>query len=741
MLRPRWMLLAATLLALAEAHRALAGQPQLAIQKALYQTADGETKADVTDRVKAMVRDGRLSLTVTNEALGGDPARGIPKQLRVEYTLDGKPLVAVAKEREVLELPAGLPLPPPDPQEQAAWALGVLKSDATRKQKADACRMLQRVGGKEAVGALAGLLADEESSHMARYALEAIPDPSVDAALREALGKTKGRQLAGVIHSIGMRRDPQAVQPLSAFLRDADKDVAAIAAAAIGRIGTPEAAQVLERALASPTPALYDGVLRCADALANAGQSAAAIALYARVRDSKALPYVRAAAIRGIVRAKGAEGPAYLAEQLRTPDLLLFAAMLHLAQSELPGKEFTLALAGEVGGQQGERKAMLVQALGARGDEAAVPALGALAAAGEKPLRLCAISALAQIAKPAVAPALAKLANDPDADIARAATEAMASLPGTETDAAYLAMLDGPEAARKLTGIQMVARRRVREAVPALLKLAGDPDATLRGAALQALRDMASEAELPALLGLIAKAETGPDTEALGQAITAACRAAAQPDACAEKVIAALPAAPTPTKIALLRVLSAVGGQKPLETVKAAVADPDDKVKAAAIRSLATWRDAEAAKYLVELAKSLPNAADRLLCLQGCLNLAANAQLPPGQRLAVCRQAAPLIEREQEKKLLLGTLGGIPAVEALAEILPHLDAAATRAEASMAAMNVAEALLRGRPAPAVARKLVAPLQKVAAANAATPELGERAKMLLRKAQAASGTKR
>lgn len=705
--------------------------PTLVILRAIYEAVDGSGKADVTEKVKSHVREGRLSLQVSNDALGGDPFPQKPKRLRVECTIDGKPQTLVVNEGESIAIPAP---PPPSPEEELAKAMATLKSaEATQKEKADACRALQRLGTKDAVAALAALLPDEKLSHMARYALEAIPDPAADAALRDALDKTKGRELAGVIHSIGMRRDAKAVPLLAKFIGDADKDVAAIAAAAIGRIGTPEAAKVLEKAMANPTWPICDGALRCADALLAAGQAQEAIRLYELVRDSKTLPYVRAGAVRGIVRAKGAEGPAFLAEQLRSPDLLLYAAMLHLVQSELPGKEFTDVLVAELPKQTGERKTMLIQALGCRGDEAAVPALATAASSGEKAVRLSAISALAQVATPAVAAPLAKLAEDADEEIAKAAREALASLPGKDTDALYLGMLESPDATRKLMGIQMVARRRVRAAAPALLKLVAADDDNLRSAALQALRELATEAELPALLDLLAKAKPGADTDALTQAISAVCRSAAQPDAAAEKVIAAITTAQPTTKIALLRVLGAVGGVKALQAVRSAVGDPDEKVKAAAIRCLATWRDAAAAKDLVELAKTLPNANDRLLCIQGCLALAGNQQLSAAERLAVCRQVAPLIQRDEEKKLLLGTLGGIADFEAIAEIQPHLENAATKAEAGMAILNVADKLLQPRQPAANARKLVPILQKLAD-TAPTPEIGERAKMLLRKAQ-------
>src|SRR5205807_2279035 len=92
--------------------------------------------------------------------------------------------------------------------------IAVLKSDAPRKAKADACRDLARIGTRTSIAPLADLLCDEQLSHMARYGLEAIPDPAVDTALRDAAGKAKGRQLVGILGSLGVRRDHHAVNIL-----------------------------------------------------------------------------------------------------------------------------------------------------------------------------------------------------------------------------------------------------------------------------------------------------------------------------------------------------------------------------------------------------------------------------------------------------------------------------------------------------------------------------------------------
>ena len=78
-------------------------------------------------------------------------------------------------------------------------------------EKAIACKQLAIHGSKAAVPELAKLLADEQTASWSRIALEAIPDPSADAALLEAAKTLKGQLLVGTINSIGVRRSDAAV--------------------------------------------------------------------------------------------------------------------------------------------------------------------------------------------------------------------------------------------------------------------------------------------------------------------------------------------------------------------------------------------------------------------------------------------------------------------------------------------------------------------------------------------------
>ena len=137
-------------------------------------------------------------------------------------------------------------------------------------EKAITCKRLAIYGTQEAVPALAPLLANEELASWARIALEAIPGPAADGALRDAMGKVQGRLLVGVINSIGYRRDAQAVErargrssrmPTRTWRRPRPWPWAA--SAATRPPGVLE--QSLADAPAAVRPAVAEGCVRCAE--------------------------------------------------------------------------------------------------------------------------------------------------------------------------------------------------------------------------------------------------------------------------------------------------------------------------------------------------------------------------------------------------------------------------------------------------------------------------------------------
>jgi HEAT repeat protein len=169
--------------------------------------------------------------------------------------------------------------------------IDVLKSNAPSAEKAITCKRLAIYGDKDAVPALAPLLADPQLASWARIALEAIPDPAAADALRAVLDTLQGNLLVGAINSLGVLRDAKSVPALVAKLKSADPLVTGAAADALGRIGGDAAAAALVPALTSaPAPARTEvayGCILCAERLLAAGQRDAAAKLYEAVRNAE----------------------------------------------------------------------------------------------------------------------------------------------------------------------------------------------------------------------------------------------------------------------------------------------------------------------------------------------------------------------------------------------------------------------------------------------------------------------
>jgi len=180
----------------------------------------------------------------------------------------------------------------------------LLSSDATTDSKKFVCEQLSIIGTTEEAPALAKLLPDEELSHMARIALERIPGSAANGALLDALGKTKGKILIGVINSLGERRNGKSVSALVNFITKRDETLASAAAAALGKIGGPEAVKALARAkqIASATvrPIVVDALLKCAEQLLADGKKDQAAKIYRELAVPAETELVREAAFRGL---------------------------------------------------------------------------------------------------------------------------------------------------------------------------------------------------------------------------------------------------------------------------------------------------------------------------------------------------------------------------------------------------------------------------------------------------------
>ncbi|MHC5059156.1 MAG: HEAT repeat domain-containing protein, partial [Planctomycetota bacterium] len=517
--------------------------------------------------------------------------------------------------------------------------IAVLRSDASRKEKVDACRGLSFIGTKKSVAPLAALLGNEELSHMARYALEPIKDPAVDAAFRDALGTLKGKPLIGVIGSVGVRRDAEAVKPLANILakHEAGPDVSSAVVRALGSIGNEAAAERLQTGLAhAPKEAqlpIAEGLFRCAELLAAEGKPEIAVDLYDQLLEEGGPHQVRAGALRGAILTRGEDGVAVLAKYLRSDDYIMFSAAAQTAL-ELPGPEVTEALTAGLDKLPADNQILVLWTLGKRGDARALPAVIALADSDSKAVRMEAIRVMPQFEDSASVPKLVKLMGDSDEEIAKAAQDSLAAIPGRRADSAVVAMLKSSEASERVTALELMGRRRMTSSVPALLKAASDDNAEIRTAALRKVGELGGPEQVPALLDLLMKLESSRDLGAAERALITVCGKSEDAQSYTSRLIDQLDRARPAQKNALLRVLGATGGSEALEAVREAAKSSDAGVRDAAIRVLCGWKTADVAPDLLKLAEA-SGGAHKTAALRGYINLIRDENLSTARKLAM----------------------------------------------------------------------------------------------------------
>jgi len=182
-----------------------------------------------------------------------------------------------------------------------------LAGDISRSAQDYVCRKLRVVGTARSVEALAALLAAEETSHIARYALERIPGEKAAKAMRDALPKVSKKLKPGIIGSLGVRRDKKSIKAFSKLLGDSDIQVARAAAQSLGLIGTSASARELskfaKKASANMKLPVADACLVCAEQFLAYGKKSEAVALYKELNADDQPTHVKAAAMKGILTA------------------------------------------------------------------------------------------------------------------------------------------------------------------------------------------------------------------------------------------------------------------------------------------------------------------------------------------------------------------------------------------------------------------------------------------------------
>ena len=580
--------------------------------------------------------------------------------------------------------------------------IAVLQSDAPKAEKAITCKRLAIYGTEQSVPILAPLLADKELASWARIALEAIPGPAADAALRDAMGKLQGRLLIGVINSISVRRDVHAVDTLVQKLNDANADVASAAAVALGHIGGEQATKALTQSLADAPAnvrsAVAEGCILCAEWFLANDRTAEAVKLYDTVCQADVPNQRHLEAIRGAILARQSAGVPLLIEQLESQDKQRLGVGLRTAR-ELPGRDVTEQLAVELAHLNPDRRPLLLLALADRSDSSVLPIINKSAQSDQKDLRITAIKILIRLGNVSCVPILLNAATEDDTELEQAAMETLIRLPGKDVDNDLLIRLSQAKGRLKQVLLELAGQRQIYEALPAVVSSLHENDTDIRGVAIQTIGVIGQDQQMDDLVKLLEKTNGSRERADINKAVMAIS------GRCGVKCISHLRPLTQSRDNELhmigLHALAIIGGPDALALVNSAISNAQPPVQDEAVRILSTWpnnwpEDDAAGQALLILATSAEKIPHHVLGLRGYLQyIRGNKKLSNEQKVINVKDLLSHIERPEEKRQAIAVLGEAPDVSAL-DLLSKLAEDPTVAEEVYSAMvRIADQNIQG----------------------------------------------
>ncbi|MFP4502850.1 MAG: HEAT repeat domain-containing protein [Candidatus Hydrogenedentota bacterium] len=577
----------------------------------------------------------------------------------------------------------------------AARLADLLADDTTYACKRFACQQLYVAGTEAEVPRLAPLLTDPDLAHLARYALQVIPGGEAEKALIHALDKTQDALKVGLINSLRKRNSVAAVPAIAEALQDDTAAVRKAAAYALGSIGTLDAARALGSVALEADDPLHqsytDAFLRAADNLAE-DEAAKALAMYKAVYTRAEAKALRMAALEGWANSAPAEVLQTLVDHIVSDDFeWVVQAMKYVRTLEAEGATQAFVDVLERPNLADHTRALLIQALGDRGDAAALPAVTKALDSPDDAVRMAALEGLAVFGDASSAPLLAKVAAKSKGGDRLTARRSLERLPGAGVnDAIMAAVPDAPPAVRQEL-LRALGARGVTEAVPLLLEQARSGDADMQRTALEAVAAAGGAGDLPAVIDLLPTIESDRVRTVAQRTLAALAQKSDKREGRAQPLIKAMNSAGNAdTRITLLRTLGEIADPAALRPLRTALTDNNAQIRQAAVAALAAWPDATPMETLVTVAEEDENKTVRSQALTGYVRMLREdaGEKPAREAVAAYQHAMELAESARDKRQILAGLSDIPDTAALEAVKQYLDDESLRDEAAVAAERI-----------------------------------------------------
>ncbi len=578
--------------------------------------------------------------------------------------------------------------------------LEFLETEASLAGKMAVCRQLRLIGSQRSVAILEKMLYENDTSDMARYALEKIPGSEPNKALLRCLKSNTTYNIIGIVSSLGQRGVISAVPEFSRLLNNPNNSIVAAVLKALGWIGGDEATEVLFEALIDEKGEMRfqtaTSLLLCADKFQAMGQPLKAVDIYKKMIDSQFPHPIREAALKGLLISDKNGAKSLLLDVLNKEDVDLHIAAIGQIRSILKDSEIQEVLE-------------LIPNLNSRSKTALFPVLSeypsslVLAAVleatedEEAGVRIAALEALQILGDGATVPLLVKRAAQTKDREKQAAQFSLWNLKGPEINQTILLELTkakDPSLQREL--IRCVGERRIEEGKQILFDFASSSDPLTRQETIRNLGKITSASDLPELLELLLESDLDSEKASVRQAIAITASSITDRNRQAAAVIEKLKIVQSDQgRGDLLRVLGVIGDNSTLPLLRVALKNPSSFEYSSAVRALAEWPDITPRDDLLGTARTAEDLNLRVISLRAYIQMVGSERYrSPVGVVQSLKRGLDVAERPEEKVQILALLPNFPCAQAIELAESLLSDETVKAEASLALKKIRDEFIK-----------------------------------------------
>jgi HEAT repeat protein len=581
-----------------------------------------------------------------------------------KYGDDLKPLLTV--EAEVQRSAAS-----PETKTQTAARLAALLEDSTSPAgRQFSCMQLRLIGGAAEVPKLTQWLNHPEDTENIRLVLTDIHCEESLIPLRKALTTFKGRALVGVISSLAARHDRTSIPEFIRLLNDSDKDVAAVAASALGQFGEEGLDALLK---ASDIPAVGTALIDAANKLLDHGKSEAAAKLFAVYTDKKYSVGLRRAAFQGQLRIlSDGQRKQTLAEWFFENDPVKNdIAAAHL--TELPDAKFD-EMFKNIDKMGVRSRIVFLEITAERKGKQLLESLLLSLESNDTAERLTALRMIGTLGNASTIPILIAALGKDEAS-KNTAKEALTGFSAHVVGPQLIKTLRNP--AMRDPVIDILVTMKYYDAIDPMIRIAkSEDDAESLIVGLGRLCDP-DDSDLPRMVDLYLSSRSGAKREKVERAIVVVCEKMPEAAERADKLVAILEKRDELSGqllIDTLPLLGKVGNKRIAEIIRPLIDDKDPALHQAAVRALCNWPTAEYLDDIWKIATDHSSEQYRQWALRAFIRVVTlKSERPESETLALLKKAMGIANVDADRQWCLSRAATIRTMESVDWAASFLD--------------------------------------------------------------------